>query len=82
MSILTDLSKQAKDLNQELTETQRLLGTGNRLSGSPRPARGASVTDMSRIRGEIQGLGRKIDRISSDPDPFMSSLFATSPRKA
>ncbi len=82
MAILKDLTKDADTLNRSLTETQRLLNLG-RTPGSPRAARSASVTDIGRIRGEIQGLSRKIDQLSSTPaDPFMSSLFPASPRKA
>jgi len=82
MGVITDLTKQAEDLNRELSKTQGLLGTSNRLPGSPRPVRRASMTDVGRIRGEIQGLGRKIDSLSTDSDPFLSSLFPASPRKA
>lgn len=82
MGVLADLNKEADSLNSSLTETQRLLRIGSGNTGSPRPARGASVTDIGRIRGEIQGLGRKIDRLSTDSDPFISNLFPTPPRKA
>ena len=81
MAILKDLARDADTLNDSLAETQRLLNLG-RTTGSPRPARGASVTDVGRIRGEIQGLGRKIDSLSTDSDPFLSTLFPASPRKA
>jgi len=57
--------------------------TGVRVGGSQTAARGPSTGDLRRMRGDLQGLGRKIDKIGAGKaDPFLMDLFKSGPRVA
>jgi len=74
--------EQVRGLRKEIREASReLSGLGGISSGNT--GRGLSTGDFRRMRVDIQGLGRRIDRIGAGrPDPFLNDLLKSGPRRA
>lgn len=74
--------EQVRGLRKEIREASReLSGLGGVSPGSA--GRGLSTGDFRRMRGDIQDLGRKVDRIGAGrPDPFLNDLMKSGPRRA
>ena len=79
MGALTDASNAVQKLNRQLRETRDLLPGGG--IGAPR---GASVSDIRGLRGEIRNLGRQVSGIGGGQvDPFLKDLTrGTGPKRA
>ena len=73
---------QVRGLRKEIREASReLAGLGGVSPGGR--GRGLSSGDFRRMRGDIQGLGRRIDKIGAGrPDPFLDDLLKSGPRRA
>ena len=69
-------------MRKEIREASReLSGLGGVTPGGT--GRGLSTGDFRRMRGDIQGLGRRIDKIGAGrPDPFLGDLLKAGPRRA
>lgn len=74
--------EQVRGLRKEIREASReLAGLGGVSPGGR--GRGLSTGDFRRMRGDIQSLGRKVDRIGAGrPDPFLNDLTKSGPRRA
>ena len=75
--------QQVRGLLKETEEASRALSRLGGVPGTGARGGGLSTGDFRRMRGDIQSLGRKVDRIGAGrPDPFLGDLLKSGPRRA
>ncbi len=75
--------EQVRGLRRETEEASRALSRLGGVSSAGGGGGGLSTGDFRRMRGDIQSLGRKVDRIGAGrPDPFLNNLIKSGPRRA
>lgn len=75
--------EQVRGLRKETEEASRALSRLGGVPGGTARGGGLSTGDFRRMRGDIQDLGRKVDRIGAGrPDPFLDDLLKSGPRRA